>query len=495
MRIDFWNNPILVTSVRRRFRGGLLQVVFAYPLFLMLIGAVLPYFFPRLGQDWPYYAFNVLMIWQYFMSGMLATLGTANSLKSEITNQTLDFLRLTPLSPRQILIGKLLGEITAPVFYAVASIPVGVLCWGLGGVPLHLLLLLYVNLFVYVVVCGASGLVMRLEMRDDKRVEANVVTVSGGAAGLACLGTISMSEPLRSAALLSLPVPLLLLSYVNFRMMERSLENPLNPPLSKGLAYVLLPLMSIVFAIGVHAFFTISPGQRAVLFWCAQTMLTINFIVGLTAWREVLRSWVWRFRDRVPRQRDDWLGDRTGNTSAVLTLILIALVCYLVMFLPLAWLGSGTIGMIEEAPALMGAPVLSVALLVLFGAIYQWTSFLLGRNRQGLTLLFMLALGAPSVLGFGVVPETSWLAFLSPFAHYAKWYQDPETLQPLLPLVVFLMLFAGVVAWRSYHSMLSRLERAIDRKLEKMGVLQRTGRAGDVSPPVEHYAGDAAPGD
>jgi hypothetical protein len=480
MNLDFWNNPILVTSVRRQFRGGrLLRLILLYPLILMLCGAAVPYFYPAPAgaqpADWPRYGFIALMFWQFGTCGLLATAAASHSLKSEVTNQTLDFLRLTSLSPRQILIGKLLGAVSLPFFVSVASFPVGVLCWTLGGAELHVLLLMYVNLFVYVLVSGSCGLVMRLELRDDKRVEANLMAVGGWCTGLACLGAMSLEEPLRTAALVFLPFPLLLLGYVNFHVMTRTLESPFNPALSKALAYVLALVLGVVAAVGANELFMITPGQRAVIYWSVMLAVVTYLIVGLTAWREVLRSWVWRFRGRVPRHQDEWLGSRSTNTSAVLTLVVIALFCYVLIFLPLAWLAYGNEGVIEEAPALVGTALLSTALLVAFGLIFQWASLIAGRNSQGLVLIFFFALLIPQVVG--LIQDLPWLAQLSPYAHYTLWYQNPEKLPIMLPVLLAVFLLGALLAWRSHGSLMARMEQAIDRKLEKMGVLERGGEA------------------
>jgi hypothetical protein len=470
MRIDFWNNPILVTSVRRRFKGGgLLQVTLFYPLILMVIGAALPYFFPQLEHEWPYYGFNALIVWQYVSSGFLAMAAGSHSLKSEVTNQTLDFLRLTPLTPRQILIGKLLGAITLPTFLSIASFPVAVLCWGLGGVSFHLALLLYFNLFVYILASGATAMVMRLELREDKRVEAHGMAVSGVLTGFLALATLFLPEPARSAILLFLPLPLLVLAYVNFHVMVRSLASPLNPPVSKGLAYVLAVGLSLVLAF-LAGLNHRSAGQAAVAYWIFDTILIACLIMTVTPWREVLRSWTWRFRGLMPRHRDEWLGDRSVNTTAVLTLVLIGLASYLIVFLPLAWLMHGSEAIKEEIPALSGAALLSVAMLLMLGFVLQWALLIAGRNGRGWVLIFFFSLLIPQVVA--LLQNMSWLAQLSPYVYYSVWHQDPERVQPLLPVLLLGMAVVACAAWRSQRFLLSRMEQAIDRKLEKMGVLK-----------------------
>src|SRR5207245_2143295 len=88
----------------------------------------------------------------------------------EVAKQTLDFQRISSLSARQILLGKLLAESATPFFLAVSTFPVGVLCFALSDdrVTLPILLLAYANLLLNILLCGALGLVMQLELRGNK---------------------------------------------------------------------------------------------------------------------------------------------------------------------------------------------------------------------------------------------------------------------------------------------------------------------------------------
>src|SRR5438132_12042268 len=146
MKLDFWNNPIIVSSFRVKARkGNPTHWLIGYPLLLLMAGTAVPYFVPSIALEWPKYAFGILMGLQFLLLGIMAGSATSASMKAEVAKQTLDFQRISSLSPRQILLGKLLAESATPFFLAVSTFPLGVLCYATGGPPLELLLLAYAN--------------------------------------------------------------------------------------------------------------------------------------------------------------------------------------------------------------------------------------------------------------------------------------------------------------------------------------------------------------
>src|SRR5207253_4465278 len=111
MSYDFWNNPLVVSAFRRKYRrSGPSQALILWPLTLLVFGMGVPYFRPDISREWPRVAFQVLICLQTLVSGLMAAVSTSVSMKSEVARQTLDFQRITSLSPRQILLGKLCGE-------------------------------------------------------------------------------------------------------------------------------------------------------------------------------------------------------------------------------------------------------------------------------------------------------------------------------------------------------------------------------------------------
>lgn len=283
MRFDFWNNPLIVTAFRyRQRRAAPANTLMAYPMaLLLLIGVAVPYFDPEGRREWPRIAFYALMGLQFVVSGIWAGSATSSSLKSEVLNQTLDFQRITCLSPRQILLGKLLGEPAMAYFLGMSTFPLGVLCWALGGVSLEVLLLMYVNLFTHTLMCGACGLVIQLELKEDKTVEGGVVALLALPASLPIFYALSLEEPWRVGVLALFPLLHLLQTYHAFHMMERQLANALNPTFSKTTAYLLLALVDVVTAT-VLAAEPLAFGRRCALFCLVHLLASLVLIATVT---------------------------------------------------------------------------------------------------------------------------------------------------------------------------------------------------------------------
>src|SRR5262249_30681723 len=145
------------SALRVRYRrGGLFNLTTIYLLLLAAGGAVLEYYNHVFGGPWQRNYLLALLSLQFFVSGMIASVATGSSLRSEVVERTLDFQRIATLSPKQILLGKLLGEPAIAYLLAIATIPLASFCWILGvpGLSLDVLLLLYVNLATSTVLFG-----------------------------------------------------------------------------------------------------------------------------------------------------------------------------------------------------------------------------------------------------------------------------------------------------------------------------------------------------
>src|SRR5262249_53736517 len=115
MKFDFWNNPLVVSSFRVRARkGNPMHSLVGYPLLLLMRGSAVPYFIPHIRNDWPRIGFYIMMGLQFLLLGIMAGSATSGSMKAEVAKQTLDFQRISCLSARQILLGKLLAESAMP---------------------------------------------------------------------------------------------------------------------------------------------------------------------------------------------------------------------------------------------------------------------------------------------------------------------------------------------------------------------------------------------
>src|SRR5437867_1442224 len=117
MKFDFWNNPLIVSAFRVRFRrGGLFNITTIYVMLLVIGGMLLYRYREQPGQPngipgpWARNYLFALMAVQYFISAIVAGSATAASIRSEVASRTLDYQRISSLSPEKILLGKLLGE-------------------------------------------------------------------------------------------------------------------------------------------------------------------------------------------------------------------------------------------------------------------------------------------------------------------------------------------------------------------------------------------------
>src|SRR6266481_9259208 len=160
--LDFWNNPIVVSAFRVRYRrGGFTNTLAPYLVVLAAIGAGLEYYQDKMQVPWARIYYPILMGLQFLGLGVMASTATAASLRSEVVNRTLDFQRIAALSPRQILLGKLLGEPALAYLLAVATVPLAVWCWLFGGVTFEVLVLVYVTLATSTLLSGSFGLIIR----------------------------------------------------------------------------------------------------------------------------------------------------------------------------------------------------------------------------------------------------------------------------------------------------------------------------------------------
>jgi hypothetical protein len=513
MSLAFWNNPLVVSAFRVRVQraspfGATVKSLAAFAV----LGAVLEHYhndwFKALDWPWPRTYFLALMAVQYLVSGLIAVAATSSSLRAELMNRTLDMQRIAAITPRQILLGKLLGEPATAYLLAIVSVPLGVFCWLTGGVPLDLLLLMYLNLATNTLLLGSLGLLMRLEPGPGRRAGPEVfvllivvlslflvplfVGVPQIVLNVKWLGTVlAFFTPVPAfyslvrhdmtmysvwlfgaavPAILLAPLGQVLLAFVCFRVMVRQLVNPLYPSFNKAMAYSVLAAVDVVTG-GVLS--DPRPGSslletRTASFWLVHALVSLYLIGLITPWKESLFSWSWRVRGRRPWLADWWLGNRSDNVLALGTFCVIGLVMWgLCVVLPAVYL-YGPEAVPAALPVLASAPILIVVLTAAAGLVQQWVVFVAGRAGQGLvTMALALLIGAPHVAGYYF--EEDWLLNLSPSYQMWRWFNDPLPLTDLAPVALLyasLALAAGCLLWRRQ----AQLARAVDAKLRQMGV-------------------------
>ncbi len=516
MSLAFWNNPIVVSAFRVKYRRGGTNAVAFYLLLLVLGGALLHYYQDKTGGYWPRNYFTALMGLQLVTSTLIAVTGTSTAMKMEVTQRTLDFQRIAALSPRQILLGKLLGEPAQAYLLAIATIPIAVFCWLLDGVSLDGLILMYVQLFTTTLMFGSMGLITRLEGEGRKSGRGSaaqglvigfVLVVVFTVPGLLASGMAVMNFPWAAAVIgLTTPLPLyygifkgdpwlfslswfgldvpfavvtplsqLAIAYLCFQSMVRQLVNPWYPALGKGLTYVVLAVVDLLAA-GLlwEPVPSVTPlVWRAGVFCLIHLLASFGLTIGVTPWRETLYSWVWRFRGRGNRWRDLWLGNRSENVLALLTFCILGVVDLLGLVVAPAVYVEGLTVFQESRGQVLAVLVLTVVLILTVGMIYQWFVFLAGRNGAALIAsLVVAANAAPHLTGYYY--HLDWLLRLCPSYYFGRWLFQPGQGGTALAEMIPMFLVYGtvlVIVWASLRRLLRALTNVVDRKLARMGVV------------------------
>jgi hypothetical protein len=518
MSFDFWNNPLVVSAFRVKYRrGGIFNLTALYLLGLVVLGAVLQYYDHELKGNWVHFYYLALMGIQFTVSGLLAGLSTATSIKSELTQRTLDFQRIAALSPRQILLGKLLGEPALAYLLAIASIPLGVLCWVWGAVSGEAMVLLYVQLASSTLLFGCLGLLNRLEPGKGKAAGGQgvgwvvlplvlvgqamaggtwllaipwVAAIEGLLSPLPSFFGIGQQEPwlyglpffgIEIPFLLVTPLSQLALAWLCFQTMVRQLLNPLNPSFSKGMAYGTLLVVDVLTA-GV-LFNAGTPvwdlRVRASAFCLVHLLVGYFLIVSTTPWRESFHSWVWRFRQWTPIWRDRWLGDRSPMGPALVTFCFIGLVSLVCFILMPEIAVHGTTAL--ENPLSAGYPnpfmmvalvaATTVLLILALGSWVQWTMLLAGRGGMGtFSSILCVLVVAPHVAG--AYYQNNWSLALSPSAQFGNWLSElprmdgANFLNPLPLMIVYggILLFTAF----SFRRRIRYYGQVVQRKLQRM---------------------------
>jgi hypothetical protein len=512
MRIDFWNNPIIVSAFRVKYRrGGVFNLTTLYLILLVAGGALLARFDdPGKFGPWPRNYLLALLGLQFVISALLAGNATASSVRAEVIDQTLDFQRIATLSPAQILLGKLLGEPALAYLLAIATVPLAVFCWTLGvvGVSLGVLLLLYFNLASTTFLFGTLGLLQRLDSGGSRTSRGMGVTFGS----VVVIGFMVLPPLLGNArALLSVPwstaavglltpipaffgvytgnpwgfhlsffgiqIPLLLvtplsqlaLAFLCFHTMERRLINPLNPSLSKRLAYWTLLAVDVMTA-GVLLEprpLGLALGPRVTVFCLVHLLAGLWLMNCVTPLRESLESWAWRFRGRASRLWDWWLGERSENGLVLITFGAIGILGLLLLVLLPAGRQEGFAAVGESGPVIASVLVTTTLLLLTLGTLHQWFVFIAGRTGKAALVSFLAIITLPLHV-LGEYYQNEFLLALCPTAHFARWF----TGSTLPHLEYMLAVYGGLLLWSwvSLRRRITRLEQIIDRKLQQMGV-------------------------
>lgn len=82
---------------------------------------------------------------------------TASSIAGERERQTLDIMLTSPITPLQIVIGKLAASLAHVLFFVIGSLPAMSLCFLYGGIQWHYLFYFIIGIMVIAFFAGAVG--------------------------------------------------------------------------------------------------------------------------------------------------------------------------------------------------------------------------------------------------------------------------------------------------------------------------------------------------
>lgn len=163
-------NPIVKKDLRIISRGmkftwglfayeAILGVVF---LFVLLFAFDTNFTYGQFGYTRSYETlvslFPVLSAVQFGIIALILPIMTASSISGEKERQTFDLLLTTVMTPRQIIMGKLMSAVLRVMVFIVASIPLMAVSFTLGGLSWGNLFIMLIASFVFAFFAGAVGM-------------------------------------------------------------------------------------------------------------------------------------------------------------------------------------------------------------------------------------------------------------------------------------------------------------------------------------------------
>ena len=155
------DNPVLIRELLVNLRAPRAFVLlFVYVIFL---SAVVYFYWPsssdaaarQVSSGTAQRLFELFFLGQFFMVALVAPTFAAGSITGEKERKTYEMLLASPLRPSTILIGKLLSSLTYLVILILASLPLMILCFLLGGILLSEIARSYL---ILILAAGTFGL-------------------------------------------------------------------------------------------------------------------------------------------------------------------------------------------------------------------------------------------------------------------------------------------------------------------------------------------------
>ncbi len=483
MQYDFWNNPLVVSAMRLKYRRSSPGITTClYLLVLLTIGSVLHHYQAAYNMP-PGRAFLLVMLGlQFLVSGGIALFTVASSIHAEVANHTLDFQRIVSLRPYEILLGKMIGEPAISYFLAIATLPFAVLCWLEGSVSVVTMAWFYANLATFTLLCAAFGTIHTLvpatqgtSGRKSGSIGLAFIWVpmtifpslmSRGTGWLqdSWLGTVvNLCTPIGSLrflfegrpwdaqislwgigfpSLVVAPLTQLVLTYWIVMAMSRRLKNPVDPPVRRLHTYVALFIFDLLLAGACFSQWEQGATTTGLLaqFGLSHLIASLVLLLGITPAKPVLISWLWRFQTR-----DSWLRSSCLGRRAEITMVLpiYCLIGALVVFVGFAWptIASQTaVNAAVQVGSLIEMLVVTSTLILACGMLHQWCVAIAGRTGVLVyaVCLLLINIVPPIVASLMLYPFplrdaqglSEFVVSLSPGAYFLS-HLTRNTFQPL----------------------------------------------------------------
>jgi len=156
MALSWVQNPVSVKELRSRMRGG--STYWGMSAYVLVLSAATGFALRTKwsGRD----AFIGLSMFQLYLAAFVAPTLTAGAITGEREHLTLDLLRITRLSSREIVLGKLASSLSYLMLLIASSVPVSSLVFLLGGVSLLQVAAAYAVIASTAVLFGAVGMLL-----------------------------------------------------------------------------------------------------------------------------------------------------------------------------------------------------------------------------------------------------------------------------------------------------------------------------------------------
>jgi len=185
-----WLSPLVVKEVRQMVRGREFHYSFGVSLVVGLAVAFYAAAIASLGDGTTGAgSFTALMVCLTLLGMLVVPVGAFSALRTERMEQTLELVTVTALSPRRVVVGKLMAQAVKLVTLFAAIAPFMAMSFLLGGIDFFTILISLAVLFLWSL--WAAALFLFLSTLFKSRAMSGVVF---GAAGIMMLFVLTLGR-------------------------------------------------------------------------------------------------------------------------------------------------------------------------------------------------------------------------------------------------------------------------------------------------------------